>query len=382
VRIRAVSDILVGPRTAAALIDDKEKAVPAFLQGWDPATGKPNSLIPATSFKGVLRNASERILRSFDYSLACDPLIHEAKQSEADAPSGLRRACSEEFDDLHRSHRTNLYDRICPACRLFGATVYAGRVMINDALLDQSSVSRTPDVIWRENQAPEGTLHTRIGIDRWTGGIRYTLDGRGDRITGATQTTYVLPPGAEFGTSLTLRNFALWQLGLIALALRELDHGWMRLGAGSRKGMGRVKVEVAELRFRYPKDRYDRALKTRPADQSGILCAPQSLLGLEAEPIVAGEEQWFGHNLIAMRSDDWREEPWISFSVSPGEKTVKSKHPNVQRQPAASHNLPQASTVQEILRHAVEQSLALRLQLGRKGFYPAEAPLEAKEASL
>jgi CRISPR/Cas system CSM-associated protein Csm3 (group 7 of RAMP superfamily) len=365
--IVAQSDILVGKRTAPAKIDGQEKEVPAFFQGIDPTTGKPNCVIPATSLKGVLRSISERILRSFDLALACDPFIGtDGQQAPESVEAGLRVSCSKRLENGANSNGA-LYAQLCPACRLFGATVHRGLLAVEDAVLDVSSEDRNRS----KNRPPDGVLRTRIGIDRWSGEVRQTIAGKGSsrKLTGATQSQLVLPPGSSFNTTLKLHNFALWQLGLVALALGEINEGWARIGSGTRKGMGQVKAEITDMQFRYPARLYDEALQNRPAEQAGVLSAPQTLGNVVTEPEVAAEQLWFGGDLPRVEGQHWYDRSWVAFKVQA--EQVRSGH--VQEASPAEETEPDVSvanvSIPTILQHAVEKSLGPRLQAGLPGFY-------------
>jgi hypothetical protein len=50
-----------------------------------------------------------------------------------------------------------------------------------------------------------------------------------------------------FGTRLLLENFEAWQLGLLALALRDINAGLVRIGFGKNRGFGEMAVRVEEV---------------------------------------------------------------------------------------------------------------------------------------
>ncbi|MGD9101343.1 MAG: hypothetical protein PVF45_12760, partial [Anaerolineae bacterium] len=52
--------------------------------------------------------------------------------------------------------------------------------------------------------------------------------------------------------SLTLRNFQLWQVGLLAVALRDLADGRVPLGFARSRGLGRVSLDYGSLEISYP----------------------------------------------------------------------------------------------------------------------------------
>ncbi len=50
----------------------------------------------------------------------------------------------------------------------------------------------------------------------------------------------------KFKTSLVLENFEVWQLGLVALTLRALNDGLVKIGFGKNRGFGEVNVSVTQ----------------------------------------------------------------------------------------------------------------------------------------
>jgi hypothetical protein len=80
----------------------------------------------------------------------------------------------------------------------------------------------------------------QVAIDRLSGGVAV---GPFDLEVAQT---------GRFETQLTLINFERWQLGLLALALRDLAEGRLLLGYGKSRGLGRVKVHFGRLEIAYP----------------------------------------------------------------------------------------------------------------------------------
>jgi hypothetical protein len=52
-----------------------------------------------------------------------------------------------------------------------------------------------------------------------------------------------------FTTQLHLRNFELWQLGLLGFVLKDLEDGLVRIGAAKSRGLGKVKGHVRGIRL-------------------------------------------------------------------------------------------------------------------------------------
>lgn len=175
--------------------------------------------LPGSSLKGVLRSHAERIARTLQDKSVCDVF----RGARVDG-------CSSRFKghDVNRSHPSD-YRYSCPACRLFGSLHWKGRFSIGDAYL-------TPDY---RNVEPE--VRDGIGIDRISGGVA----------GGAKFDLEVMPAGVVFETQLDVLNFELWQLGWIAYVLRDLAEGYLRVGLGTARGLGRVQGHLDELVLSY-----------------------------------------------------------------------------------------------------------------------------------
>jgi hypothetical protein len=109
---------------------------------------------------------------------------------------------------------------------MFGNTVLAGRVRTADAY-------------------PVGEVRTEerngVAIDRVFGSVA----------GGALFQMEVVTKG-EFKTKIAIRNFTVAQLGLLALALRDLKLGRVGIGFGKSRGLGRVTARFDRLTVRYP----------------------------------------------------------------------------------------------------------------------------------
>jgi CRISPR-associated RAMP protein (TIGR02581 family) len=163
--------------------------------------------IPGPSLKGVLRTYVEKILRTVKGNApegACDPFADTA--------------CSERLKDEERP--ATIYRLSCRACRLFGNTKLKGRIACLDAY-------------------PTGEVETEVR--------------HGVAISRLSQAVAVGPFDMEvalsgvFGTRLLLENFEAWQLGLLALALRDINAGLVRIGFGKNRGFGEMAVRVEEV---------------------------------------------------------------------------------------------------------------------------------------
>lgn len=209
-------------------------------------------LLPASSLKGVLRSTAERILRTIDPDRPADltPLAdatflqhdHQADGNAGndDAKERAKRwlrtqrradiADSQllewyEANDHPQPEGNALYPLLSAASQLFGATPHRGLVALEDARAATDTLAR----------------RSHVAIDRFTGGV-----GEGPFLE-------ELTPDAQqpLETTLTIANFALYQIGLLALTFQEINRGYTGIGGGTRKGQGRVRIAVTAATIRY-----------------------------------------------------------------------------------------------------------------------------------
>lgn len=186
--------------------------------------------LPGSSLKGVIRAAAERVLRSIAaerrvQQAACDPLdqkgpCHKDLRERGDA-------LSREPQSPERSERmAEVHHGLCLACRTFGSTAAAARVLFADAYPTEKG--------WEQANAVE--VRNSVAVDRRTGGPSpgALLD-------------FEVVTGGIFKTEIHLSNFELWQLGLVLLVLEDMNEGFVRVGASKSRGLGHMKAVVTEL---------------------------------------------------------------------------------------------------------------------------------------
>ncbi len=223
----------------------------AFVRVW--RNGEWQVYLPGSSLKGVLRSHAERIARTLNEYAACDVF----------AKKGVLKSCGNCFEDLKQDKElpdptTNpdelnqkVYANSCPICRLFGSTWYAGRLATADA--------------YAVGEAPRPQPRDGVGIDRFTGGA----------VRGVKFDLEVVTEG-RFATTLHLRNFELWQLGLVGFLLQDLKDGLLRIGAGKSRGLGKVRGEVQQVKLYY----LGRDVP-QPTDKQFPICGVGALIGEE-----------------------------------------------------------------------------------------------------
>lgn len=185
-----------------------------FVRTHHPRTGTSTIYLPGASLKGVIRSHCERIIRTVRGDapdVCCDPL-------------DFRHNCGSRTQKI--SDTAAQYQALCYACRIFGHTTHASHFFISDAYPRQ----------------PIDTLPVRqnVAIDRLSGGVAV---GPFDM---------EVAQEGQFVTRLMLTNFELWQVGLLALALRDMAEGRVRLGFAKSRGLGEIQLRLARLEVAYP----------------------------------------------------------------------------------------------------------------------------------
>jgi CRISPR-associated RAMP protein (TIGR02581 family) len=207
--------------------------------------------LPGSSLKGVIRSHLEKVSRTLktDPPVVCNPfwkLEDRAKVQGRDlvCPDYHEVFCGNKF--LRRGEKKFTLDKktwrreegeekitsdiayrdSCPICRLFGSTEFIGRVSINDAYLkDQKGRKESRDC---------------VAIDRLTGGVAegpFELE--------------VVSSDVAFETEVYLRNFETWQLGMLLVAVQDLEDGLIRVGSDTSRGLGSVTGGVNEVSINY-----------------------------------------------------------------------------------------------------------------------------------
>ena len=169
--------------------------------------------LPGSSLKGTLRSYCERGLRTVRL-FCCDPFTDsfcgDKLQKEED---GAKR-----------------HNKSCAVCRIFGNTVLGGRFLVGDAYPTKETIQMANLTEQRDG----------VAIDRLSGAVAV-----------APFTLEVVTRG-KFEAQLVLENFELWQLGLLAIALRDLGSGLCPIGYGKSRGLGRMSVIFTRLEVGYP----------------------------------------------------------------------------------------------------------------------------------
>ena len=197
--------------------------------------GKQEVFLPGSSLKGVFRSHLEKIVCSLKPRVVCYPFegnedrqadVSQRQQYYRDSCGGMFNQYARRSEENRRrlEDRTDLvYAASCPTCRLFGSTGFIGRLAISDAYLDPAS-----------NELKE--QRDGVGIDRLTGGASH----------GAKFELEVVSSGVVFETDIHLRNFEIWQLGMLFVVLQDMEDELVRIGSGRSRGLGKVTAAIKE----------------------------------------------------------------------------------------------------------------------------------------
>jgi len=169
--------------------------------------------------RGAWRAHLEKVLRSLEGGpTVCDPLI----QPKQGAAAGPQDSCSAVLVSGDEPQVPVPYKASCPVCRLFGNTATASRIYISDGRKDKGAAVRIDNV----------------AISRQTG-------------TAISPFSAVGLKGAEFVLTVRLRNFELWQVGLLGHLFDDLGQGRVPLGYGKNKGLGRVTAAAERIQVTF-----------------------------------------------------------------------------------------------------------------------------------
>lgn len=205
--------------------------------------------LPGSSLKGVLRSGVEMLLRGLG-----------------------EQACRVTDPD----DRCKTADNRCRACLLFGSTEGASVVLVEDGLPWPPEAPANERVAAVQALEERRSLRAGVGIDRQTGSVAV---GPFD---------YEVLGGVTFYPTIRLRNPKPWQAAALAAGLELLDHGVLRLGGGTTKGLGRVRVDARSVRLLALEQAYVHELV-----QAGGMAAP-TRKGLFLEYAAAGDPAVLG----------------------------------------------------------------------------------------
>lgn len=231
--LQATGPLVANDTTAATISGFDHAPLMLGLDDWR------TPILTGASLRGVIRSHAEKIARTLTtiqvrnksdflkHCPACDPLA--SRKSDGDlvalesCDSLLKHTLTPEQKEEIRKKDDVEDHYLCLACHLFGSTRRGSRLIVEDAILEGE---------------PNYKMLDFLAIDRFTGG----------GADGAKFDALVLWQ-PRFKTQLYLENPQVWELGWLALTLRDMAGGWLHVGMGAAKGLGQVKMELEDLKL-------------------------------------------------------------------------------------------------------------------------------------
>lgn len=197
--------------------------------------------VPGSSIRGSVRSYGERMVRSIIYEKCKgEGVDDEGAEFVSNHAAWDVKTAKDMGDRIIKENLGNFEDinnRTCIVSRLFGFTALGGRLSFSDAF-----------PIASEEFKKGLKLLDHVAIDRFTGGA-----ARGKKFN-AVPFFPSYPVGTFPGDKgfpdergdmkfrVILRDFEKWHLGFLLLLINDLFHGRIKLGYGTRKGFGRIKL--------------------------------------------------------------------------------------------------------------------------------------------
>ncbi len=169
--------------------------------------------IPGSSLKGVIRSHVEKALRTVKGETldgACNP---------------LEKVCVKDIGD--RVSSSEIYKSSCRACKMFGNTKLKGRISILDSY---------------PNSNVKTEIRHGVAISRLTHAVAQGPFDMEVAVSGGFKTKFILT------------NFESWSVGLLTIALRDMNEGTVKVGFGKNRGFGEIEAKVQKATFNFAGD--------------------------------------------------------------------------------------------------------------------------------
>ena len=193
--------------------------------------------IPGTSLKGVVRSVVEAITFSC-LSHIDTRKVDKAAEKHDKRLEVLRETCSKKAEETD----------LCPACSLFGALGYAGRVNFRDAfqIAGGGRIARRPVTHPPQPDRSQANKHRTQGIIYYTSANRKQLRGRkfylhGEQPVDATrkyEAIEVCKKGSQFQGGVDIEGLSDAELGLLLKSLGATQEFRLKIGGSKPFGYG------------------------------------------------------------------------------------------------------------------------------------------------
>jgi CRISPR-associated RAMP protein (TIGR02581 family) len=207
-----------------------------FVRTIHPDTGDNTVYLPGSSLKGVFRSYAEKIANTV--GLKIEDVV----------------AKPDSYEYLKKKPDNEIYKGSDCIAKLFGSQILASRIKFKDAF---------------PKDGVEIEHRTNVSISRTLGSVQ------------AGPFNMEVVTKGKFKAKISVRNFELWQIGLLGLVLRDLSNGQIKIGYAKTRGLGDVKIALdqIEIDITYSKPNYDtKALNNIDGKQMGEVLGLDRLL--------------------------------------------------------------------------------------------------------
>lgn len=185
--------------------------------------GKP--WLPPSSIRGTFRSRAEQILRTLNEKSACDSSQDKNNNSLLfSCSAGIKKNIQKTDSNNQPSYKDLERDNyVCLGCQLFGSTFMASPIRF---------LSGT----YKPGENHSSILTHFLAVCRFSGGGK----------DGAKFDALPLYDVHFQNCKIIIENFQPWQIGVIALTLKDFFQWDIKMGSSTRKGFGQVKYEFAD----------------------------------------------------------------------------------------------------------------------------------------
>lgn len=242
------------------------------------ADGRP--YIPGSSMKGVLRSHLERMSQNetlADHGATSCLLYAPETDKNGDTrvdwtPTAPDCPTPGWVDDGKDSTSATEADfaSLCPTCTLFGSPILAGKIRVPDLEVDEATYGGGVEI------------RDGVGIDR----------DRGRAVDKVKFDYEVIPSDTVFDFQLSVDSPDTVELGLIAVAIREMQRGYLAVGGKTTRGMGHCTLEsvaIEDTAFNNT-EQLSAYLLQRANEEANQLDDPEAFLDQCIEELLTGSD--------------------------------------------------------------------------------------------
>ncbi len=187
--------------------------------------------IPGSSLRGAIRSELERTMAAVGpYNGLASCVLFEKKSCDSEYREMIRKIEDDRnASDEYKKNKNEefLAEKLCPVCRLFGSTMFASRLTVEDALPKEPNLVKTQ-------------VRDSVAIHR----------DNGAAVEGAKfdyEVVEIVENASEFKFGMVAENLDDIDKKLIKIVLRLLQNG-IHVGGKRSAGLGRIRLKDYKVR--------------------------------------------------------------------------------------------------------------------------------------